>query len=569
MSLVEKIQTDLKKKLGTDYLTEYWRAGKRLYIETTKDRLKEILGYMLKQDARLVHVTVADLGVDGFELAHHYGLDHIEKHLHIIAKVKVPRENPEAPSVAKETWQASWAEREMAELTGFRFIGHPDPRHLFLPYEWPSTVDSEEFDKTQVVGRTDVSKEEVRKEMGRWVPLAVRPEDAKGTLIPIGPYHPALIEGIYFRIKVRGEEITDADIKPGFIHRGIMRLAEHRDYWRNIYLVERVCGICSHSHPTAYCNTLELLGGIDLPDRARYIRTLIAELERIHSHLLWLGVAGHLIGFYTLFMLAWRDREQVQDILEMISGNRCHYAMNTIGGARRDISKEMIPKIEKKLDILEDATKKFIDIACDQPVVLARLEDVGVLDTPTAKEVGATGPTARGSSWKIDVRWSDSYAAYGPDYTSWDVVVEPGGDVWARTLVRLKELLVSVSICRQCLDALKTVHGSIQAEVPEFEAGAEALGKSEAPRGELLYYIKSDGTNIPQTVRIRTPSYRNNACLPYMLKGYEIADAPIIVGSIDPCICCTDRMVIVEDERTGKIERYTVEQIARKYNRRV
>jgi Ni,Fe-hydrogenase III component G len=354
--LVERIQTDLKKTLGVDYLTEYWRAGKRLCIETTKDGLNEILGYMLEEDARLVHVTVADLGVEGFELAHHYGLDHLERHLHIIAKVMVPRENPEAESVAKQTWQASWAEREMAELTGFRFIGHPDPRHLFLPYEWPNKVDSGKFDQTQVVGRTDMRNEEIREEVGRWVPLAVRPEEAKAKLIPIGPYHPALIEGVYFRMKVRGEEIIDTDIKPGFVHRGIMRLSENRDYWRNTYLFERICGICSHSHTTAYCNTLELLGGIDLPDRARYIRTLVAELERIHSHLLWLGVAGHLIGFLTLFMLAWRDREHVQDILELISGNRCNYAMNTIGGTK-DISREMIPKVEKKLDILENATK--------------------------------------------------------------------------------------------------------------------------------------------------------------------------------------------------------------------
>ncbi|MFQ6075379.1 MAG: NADH-quinone oxidoreductase subunit C [Candidatus Bathyarchaeia archaeon] len=553
--------------LRKDYLRDYWMSGKRLCIETTRVRLKEIVGYMLKQDARLVHVTVADLGIRGFELAHHYALDHIQRHLHIMVKVKVPRESSEAVSVAKETWEASWAEREMAELTGFRFIGHPDPRHLFLPYEWPSTVESGEFDETQVVGRTDMSKEEVRQEMGRWVPLAVRPEDAKATLIPIGPYHPLLIEGIYFRIKVRGEEIVDADLKPGFVHRGIMRLSENRDYWRNIYLFERVCGICSHTHTTAYCNTVELLGEIDLPDRARYIRTLVAELERIHSHLLWLGVAGHLIGFHTLFMLAWRDREHVQDILEIISGNRCAYAMNNIGGVRRDVPKEMIPKIEKKLDILEDATKKFIDIVCDQPVVQARLQGVGVLKTSTAKETGAVGPTARGSNWKIDVRQSDPYAAYGSEYTSWYVIVESGGDVWARTLVRLKELLVAINICRQCLDALRAVGGSIQAEVSEFEAGAEALGKSEAPRGELLYYIKSNGTNIPQTVRIRTPSYRNNACLPYMLKGYEIADAPIIIGSIDPCISCTDRMVIVEDERTGRMERYTLEQIARKYER--
>lgn len=567
MSLTERIQADLKKTLGASYLTEYWRAGKRLYIETTRERLVEIVGYMLRHDARLIHVTVADTGVEGFELAHHYALDHIERQLHIIFKVKVPRESPEAVSVVNVTWQASWAEREMAELMGFRFIGHPDPRHLFLPYEWPSTVESEKFDETQVFGRTDLSKEEVRQEMGRWVPLAVRPEDAKASLIPIGPYHPMLIEGLYFRIKVRGEEIVDADLKPGFVHRGIMRLSENRDYWRNIYLFERVCGICSHSHTTAYCNTVELLGEVGLPDRARYIRTLVAELERIHSHLLWLGVAGHLIGFDTLFMLAWRDREHVQDVLETISGNRCAYAMNNIGGVRRDVPKEVIPKIERKLDALEDATKKFIDIVRDHPVVLARLQDVGILKTHTAKETGAVGPTARGSNWKIDVRQSDPYAAYGPDCTSWDVIVESGGDVWARTLVRIKELLVSISICRQCLDALKTVGRPIQAEVPEFEAGAEALGKSEAPRGELLYYIKSDGTNIPQTVRIRTPSYRNNACLPYMLKGYEIAEAPIIIGSIDPCISCTDRMVILEDEKTERIERYTLQQIARKYQR--
>lgn len=567
MSLAEKVQADLKKMLGADYLTEYWKANRRLHIKTTKARIQEIARYMLKQDARLIHITVADLGIEGFELTHHYALDHIEKHSHLIVEIKVPREEPEAPSMAKETWQAAWAEREMAELMGFRFIGHPDPRRLFLPYEWPDETESGKFDQLQVIGRMDVSKEEVRREVGRWIPLAVRPQDARATLIPIGPYHPLLIEGTYFRIKVRGEEIVDADIKVGFIHRGIMRLSENRDYWRNVYLIERICGICSHAHTTAYCNTLELLGEIDLPDRARYIRTLIAELERIHSHLLWLGVAGDLIGFKTLFMLAWRDREHVQDALELISGNRCHYAMNTIGGVTRDIPKEMVPKIEKKLNILDKATKKLIDIAYDS-VVLARLQDVGVLGTPTARETGAVGPTARGSGWKIDVRWSDPYAAYGIDYTSWDVIIEPGGDTWARTLVRLKELLVSISICRQCLNALKTVGGPIQADIPEFEAGEKALGKAEAPRGELLYYIRSNGTSIPQTVRIRTPSYRNNACLPYMLKGYTIADAPIIIASIDPCYSCTDRMVAVQDEKTGKTECLSLGQIVRKYGRK-
>lgn len=561
------ILNELKKILGKDYLEEYSRGQNRIYVRTTSDHIAGIVEFMLKKDARLAHITTSDLGLRGFDVLYHYALDHIEQNLHIVIKVGVERDKPELPSVTPITWQASYAERENMDLMGMKFLNHPDPRHLFLPYEWPEKVEGGKFDENQAVGRTDVSKEEIRESAGKWVPLSITPKDAKLTLIPIGPYHPMLIESEYFRLKVNGEEVVDADLKLGFNHRGIMKLAEERTFWRDIYLVERTCGICNATHSTAYCTAVEEIMGADLPDRARYIRTLILELERLHSHLLWFGVAGDLIGFKTLFMWAWRDREHVLDIFETITGGRVYHCMNVIGGVKHDMKESWYPKIEKGVRIAKDAVLKYIEMAYDHPILKARTEDIGVMSTAAARDMGAVGPTARGSDWKIDARWSDHHAAYAPEYTSWDPVVESGGDVWARVVVRLKEMLVSAELCDQCLDALKRTGGPITSELDYIPEG-EGIAKTEAPRGELYYYVVSDGTAVPQTVRIRTPSYRNDACLPLMVKGYTLADAPIIIGSIDPCFSCSDRMVVIEDEKTGNIKRDLLGNLVKRFNER-
>ena len=521
----EKVLAALKEQLGEDLLS-YWDAGKgRVYVETRKGRLLEVSELLLKRfEARLVHINVIDLGLDGFKAVYSFGLDHLEKSLHINVVVRAPGEDPRFPSLTPMTAQAEWAEREAMELLGVTFEGHPNPRRLFLPYEWPKPVES------------------------GWVPLKVQPTIPEAAVVPLGPYHPALIESEYFRLRVDGEEILDADLKMGFKHRGIMKLFEDRSYWRGVYLSERICGICSHAHTTAFTRTVEMVAGVEPPERAMYIRSLIAELERIHSHLLWLGVAGDLVGFKSLFMWVWREREHIQDILELLTGNRCHYAMNTIGGVRRDISEEQAKKALRRLEEFGTGLKRVLDAVYDNPILRARTEDVGVLKLPDAVDGGAVGPTARASGWRIDVRADDPYAAYGD--LSWDVVVDEGKDVWARIVVRVKEVLVSADMCRQCLEALTKIGGEIRSEVSEFGEG-EALGKTEAPRGELAYYVVSDGSIRPYAVRVRTPSYRNNALLPVMLRGYTLADAPIIIGSIDPCYACTDRVVIV-DERTGR-----------------
>lgn len=394
------------------------------------------------------------------------------------------------------------------------------------------------------------------------IPMQIDDVAAPEYVVPLGPFHPALLEGEYFKLKVEGEKVLDVDLKVGYNYRGIMKLAEKRSYWQDLYLFERVCGICSAAHTTAYTRTVEMLGEIEIPDRARYIRTLIAELERIHSHLLWAGVGMELIGFKTLFMLIWRDREHVLDVLEAISGNRQHYAMNTIGGVRRDIDKDMIPKIEEKLQILHKATVTATKAVLEDGGIHARTVGIGTLDKEIAKKICVVGPVARATGMKIDVRKDDPYDAY--DEVPFDVITAEDGDIFSMALVRLGELVESVKISQYCLDKLKTTGGPIKAEVSEFPPG-EAVGRVEAPRGELLYYLVSNGTNTPERARVRTPSYLNDYALLFMLRGQDLADVPITVASVDPCMACTDRLTTIIDQTTRTQSTSTLREVPKRF----
>jgi NADH-quinone oxidoreductase subunit D len=403
-----------------------------------------------------------------------------------------------------------------------------------------------------------MSKKKKPEQKEKTIPLKIDAVSAPEYIVPVGPFHPALLEGEYFKLKVEGEKVLEADLKLGYNYRGIMKLAEKRSYWQNIYLFERVCGICSAAHTTAYTQTAEMLGKIEVPDRARYIRTLIAELERIHSHLLWAGVGMELIGFKTLFMLIWRDREHVLDVLEAVSGNRQHYAMNTIGGVRRDIKKDMIPKIEEKLKILHQTTVTATKAVLEDPEIKSRTKGIGTLDREIAKKICVVGPVARAAGIKIDVRKDDSYAAY--DEVPFDVITAEDGDIFSMALVRLGELVESVKISQYCLDKLKTTGGAIAAEVQEFPPG-EALGRVEAPRGELLYYLVSNGSNNPARARVRTPSYLNDYALLFMLRGQELGDVPITVASVDPCMAWTDRVIHIKNTETKTSHLTTLRQM--------
>ena len=378
--------------------------------------------------------------------------------------------------------------------------------------------------------------------------------------VPFGPQHPALKEPENFLFEVDGEIVVNVRPRIGYNHRGVEKAFEQRTYIQNIYLAERICGICSDAHTTCYTQAIEELVGVEAPSRARYIRVIIAELERIQSHALWVGIAAHEIGFDTLFMYVWRDRETVLDIFEMISGNRIHYAMNTIGGVRRNIPAAMVPKIKKGLDFLEKRTKYYLDAVQNEQTILKRAADVGILKPKDAVDLCAVGPTLRASGVKNDVRTDDPYVAY--DEIPFNVVTHDGCDVLSRILVRCEEMLESIEIIRYALDHMP--EGAIRVKAPMKVPQGEVVSRVEAPRGELIHYAKSNGTTNPERYKVRSPTLGNIPALCKMLLGGYVADIPIVLAGIDPCFSCMDRMAFVDNQKDKKWV-WTLQQLRKRY----
>ncbi|MDD1676207.1 MAG: nickel-dependent hydrogenase large subunit [Methanomicrobiales archaeon] len=369
-------------------------------------------------------------------------------------------------------------------------------------------------------------------------------------IVPVGPQHPALKEPVNFRIIAEGETIVGLELDVSYNHRGIEKAAEQRDFTRVVPLLERICGICSHSHGTAFVKGIEEIMAIAVPPRAEYIRTIIAELERIHSHLLWLGVAAHEIGWNTLFMWTWRDREAVQDILEEISGNRVNYGMNIVGGVRRDITPELNKAALDRLPALEAQIAGYVELLKKQETVLLRFQGVGRLTREQALTYGTVGPTARSSGVEYDIRRDDPYCAYAE--VPWDVVTDTHGDVYGKTIVRIGELRESVRIVRYCLEHLP--EGDITVKAPRNAPTGHALSRYEAPRGELSHYIRTNGTDKADRLDVRTPTLANWTSVAASLVNQNLADIPVIIAAIDPCLSCTSRLTVLNPQRTSSTE---------------
>jgi len=363
----------------------------------------------------------------------------------------------------------------------------------------------------------------------------------KKTIIPLGPFHPLLEEAEFYKLYVEGETVVDVDMRIGYMHRGIEKLCTQKTWDQVPFVVERICGICSTSHPIAYVNAVEDLGGFKVPERAEYIRTIICELERIHSHLLWVGLAGHFIGYDTVFMWAWKYREPVLDICEKLTGNRNHYAMMKPGGVRRDLKSEDFPWVHKEMDKVIASTEMLVGAVMDDPVLHARTKGVGILTKEDAIAYATVGPTVRASDIPDDIRTDDPYAAY--DRVDWKVITWDTCDVFAKAAVRLLETIESAKIIKQCMD--KMPEGPIDANIKSIPAG-EGIGHAEAPRGEVYHYVRGDGGNFPVRHKVRAPSYVNIPSFKATCIGYKIADVALITAAVDPCYCCTERMAVLE-----------------------
>ncbi len=363
-------------------------------------------------------------------------------------------------------------------------------------------------------------------------------------VVPIGPQHPALKEPGHFEFTVEGEVVTNATARLGFVHRGMEKGVEDRTWVQGLYLMERVCGICSHVHALAYAQGVEKLAGVEAPIRARVIRQLVGELERIHSHLLWLGVAAHEGGFDTLFMFSWRDREVVMDLLEMISGNRVNYSANVLGGVKIDIDEKQGDAIRRGMDFLEERTKHYEKVVTEDETFLGRTRNIGKMSFEQADLLGAIGPTGRASGVKRDVRVDSPYAAYN-DFPA-KLITSTAGDLEARFVVRIQELYESYRLVRELVEKMPA--GELTVRIPRRIPEGEIISRVEAPRGELLYFMKSNGSDKPERIKVRTPSLCNWGSVLVTAIGHNLADMPMILAGIDPCFSCNDRMVVVNNK---------------------
>lgn len=360
----------------------------------------------------------------------------------------------------------------------------------------------------------------------------------KATVIPFGPQHPVLPEPLHLDLVVEDEKVIEAIPQIGFIHRGLEKLVETRDYNQFIYVAERICGICAFGHSLGYAETVERLMNVEVPERAQMLRVIWHELSRVHSHLLWMGLAADAFGFESLFMHCWRLRERVLDLFEATTGGRVIFSVVRVGGVNRDISDEMLRHFVDVLEGLKDDYREICNAFLLDDSVKNRTVGVGVISPEDALSLSMVGPFVRASGIRQDVRM---FMGGGYSYLDgFEPVIDNQGDCYARVKVRAHEVLQSIDIVEEMIR--KIVPGEISTPVKGApEDGAQASNLLEQPRGECYYYARGNGTKNLARMRMRTPTSQNLAGMTSALAGCDLADVNMIVLTIDPCISCSER----------------------------
>jgi len=547
----EEIIEAMRSRLDKDLLEASSPFPSRLYLTVKPERLPDAVGLLKAQGARFVISGGTDRQEQTGEFLVSYFFAFDEDDIYLALHVPVPADQPQVPSITPLIPGANWSERECYDLVGVRAEGHPDPRRLILPDDWPEGVHPL---RTNIPhGYKPPSHPE------NAVKLADPPEGASA--VPIGPFFPVLEEPAHFRVFVEGEEVVGCDYRGFYNHRGVEKLGCAELTYNQIpFIAERICGICGFTHSTCYCQAVEEAAGIEVPARARFIRTVLLELERIESHLLWLGIAGHIIGFDTLLMQVWRMREPLMWLCEKITGNRKTYGTNLVGGVRWDIAESLHPEIHEVLDKIEQEWRELYGTIPGDSTTLARLQGVGILEPEEARALCAVGPTARGSGLALDVRGDHPYAAYGQ--LDFQKCVQTSNDILGRTIVRLEETLVAIDLIREALAAMPP--GPLQAPLEDpLPAGRQGISAVEAPRGEVFHWVLTGPENRPERWRVRAPTYANLQNVPPMILGETLADVPIGIGSYDPCFSCTERFEVV-DVNSGQIRVCYLEELTQK-----
>ena len=358
---------------------------------------------------------------------------------------------------------------------------------------------------------------------------------AKRSVVPFGPQHPVLPEPIHLDLVLEDEKVIEAVPSIGYVHRGLESLVKKKNFNEMVYVAERVCGICSYMHGMGYCNAVEQIMNVEVPERAKYLRTIWCEMSRLHSHLLWLGLLADAFGFEALFMQSWRLREKILDMFEVSTGGRVIFSVNKIGGVMKDMPADMLASFVKNLNDMDKELRVAADVFLNDYTVKSRLVGVGILSKEDAIRRGACGPMMRASGIAVDMR-KTGYEAYGN--LDFEPIISNDCDSYGRCVVRIKEIFQSIDLINQAV--AKIPDGDIAAVVKGLPNG-EAFIRMEQPRGEAFYYVRANGSMFLDRMRVRTPTFANLPSLLQILKGCQYGDVPLLVLTIDPCVSCTER----------------------------
>ena len=517
-----------------------WQAEDQVTVTVPKDMLPDVVEFLYYgRGGWLPNMVANDERPINGNYALYYLLSMEESDPGFVTvRAEVDPQSMEYPSVTPRVPACVWSEREAFDLFGLRAQGLPDERRLVLPDDWPADLyplrkDSMDYRK-RPAPVTDVENYSFLYEG--------RAEEV--TEVPMGPLHITSDEPGHFRLFVEGEEIVDADYRLFYVHRGMEKVAESRlNYDAVTFLADRICGICGNAHSVAYAEAVENAQGIEVPVRGQYIRAILLEVERLHSHLLNLGLVCHYCGFDTGFQHFFRVREKTMDLAVLLTGARKTYGLNLIGGVRRDILDEQKLATIKYVREIRNEVEALVDMLVSTANFESRTAGVGRLDPAVARDYSPVGPCVRGSGIARDVRFDHPFDGYkylsGMKARSHD-----GCDVQSRTLVRVEEFMDSLTMIEQLLDGAPA--GPVLTEDWRYTPHKFALGYTEAPRGEDMHWAQVGDNQKCYRWRAKAATYSNWPILRYMFRGNTVADAAIIVGSMDPCYSCTDRVTVVD-----------------------
>ncbi len=525
-------------------IDEEWQTENQVTITVKMTALVDVMKWLYYDQGGWLTVT---FGNDERSLNGHFAVYHAlsmegEVKSWVTVKVLVDPVSQEFISITPTIPAAVWGEREVRDMYGLHPVGLPDERRLVLPDDWPEDLHPLRKDAMDYRQRpqptTETETYQFDNQLG----------NDSNRIVPVGPLHITSDEPGHFRLFVDGEDIVDADYRMFYVHRGMEKLAETRmGYHEVAQLADRVCGICGFTHSVGYSNTIENALDVDVPFRAKMIRTVLLEVERLHSHLLNIGLSSHFVGFDSGFMQFFRIREKTMELAELLTGARKTYGMNLIGGVRRDFLKEQRTKGIAMVREVRQSFSELVEMLLATPNIDSRICGVGILSKEIARNYSPVGPLIRGTGFKRDVR-----VIHGQQFEAYSKVpielqTMENGDVQSRVMVRIREVFDALNIVEFGLDNLPA--GAILTEGFNYVPNKFALGFTEAPRGENVHWSMTGDNQKLFRWRCRAATYANWPTLRYMLRGNTVADAPLIIGSLDPCYSCTDRVTIVDTKK--------------------